>query len=704
MHLVLIINSFLSVFLISLTSWLIGHSLLNILYTKKELERNLLNNTIKYFAGISWIIIAISFSFILSQNLVLNTTKYIFVFAPLFLFLIKNKFKSLNMNKNDLKSYLKILISSYIPLIIICLAGILQKDFIKVQFGVDASMYMGVTDHFSSYDYPLFDENIINAGPTVASGINLHQRWGIGLLNSFFSSKLIPNYYSNFISICSSFTGVTSLFMLTLVKDIKKINKSIVNIIFLILITNSFVYFLILETQWPNLISICLFFVSNIFLIKNIWSDEISSKNFEKSKAIRKKNIILASIFSAAGGCIYGEFIFINLFFTFCIIGINFLLFMKSDLYKGKNDFFKLTKFFLKKSLLYFSSFFIFISPYLLRSYTHMSTLQTSRVGYTQPTPITIFDLIGLSSSWNYFAWRTPVSSVDSLVDSNYITEFIFLSFIGLTIFILISINFLEINITNIKDDKYRIFIVSSIILPIYSFFAFFYIFINRTNTFLIKDYIWLKFLSYNLFFCLLLFIFIITKLSYIKNTTFLNISSKLKTDTKFILPLFILINIILNLGIYLYQYNFFSSKARVIDKKTWAQISSKHPECMILLSPRGANSSITRYADRTRDFVIVSLADNKVRILDSWNSSISNFEGTGYAARYSGRICLLLDTRKNSEIPRYNLNNKNYLQLDNDWLLVTTDLTYEEIKKRGSESIYSEIYRENPFSSGKKY
>jgi len=661
-------------------------------------------------AGLAWIVTASAWALLISRMLPFYIyLQYTIVFIPVFVaILLRGRAQGRSTIKQHVGRLLKVSWLFLLPTLILMASGIISSMHHKVQFGVDSSLYIQTAHHLiRSPNNPTDVWNLVETGNLAWSAFVQSHRWGLPLLVQFFTSDIFDDLAKNSYSICSLFIVLPAGLIVENIPAVETDKKPLSNIrTFLMLscvMCNWFLFYLLLEGQWPNLVALTFYFLASIFII-DLLDDTFNPK---PKKSISLEKILLSALFFSAACTIYGEFLLLHLM-SLCILCVVMLVLNIRVIYSTRV---KGCLIFLRTAFLTVTASSLFCLPYLQRALVHTSTLQLQAVGYPQPRPLLIQDILGIDSPWILDDWHSSKHSwteavdlgVNRLFDTSEIKYFLLLALIGLCVLSLLCIN-CALNAFTLSNSKYKIFNTLSLFVPAYALVATAYALKTASFSGQNCDYIWLKLSSY--LFLFVQFIVLSSLQALIVGECGLDRSKNEFHLGNAVSLLFLSLYSLMITFTCIFYLNAFekrSAPARILSQETQKKLAIEYSDCIILLPPRGLSKSARRWADRTKEFIIRSTSPNStsstrsLRFLDSWGFNVSHYAVSGQPLSMHGTICLLLDTKGGSYDQRFIKDNHVLMasqrSLPDDWTLYVTDYSFGDLERIGRVDLYSKLY-----------
>ncbi|KZR73505.1 hypothetical protein [Prochlorococcus marinus] len=323
----------------------------------------------------------------------------------------------------------------------------------------------------------------------------------MGITNacSIFHSGIFSDIAKNYYPLCSVFIVLPAGLIVENLPTVEDANKRFLTLRRYVLLPyvglNWFLFSLLLEGQWPNLVALTLYFLASIFIVNSLYDTlRINSRNL-----ISLWKILLSALFFSAACTIYAEFFLLHWMSVSILIAVCLGLSIRSVYSIGCKVAVDLLRYLL---VILGSSVFLCL-PYLQTAFSHTSTINLTTVGYPQPRPLLLPDLLGIDSPWLLDDWRSQMNSfteagkpVNSLVDSGDIKYYVLLAFIGLCALPALCIRcaFSELDLSSRQG---KLFYTFALLVPIYSLVAILYTFKSAYGAGVNEDYIWMKLCSY---------------------------------------------------------------------------------------------------------------------------------------------------------------------------------------------------------------
>ncbi|WP_041374977.1 hypothetical protein [Prochlorococcus marinus] len=660
--------------------------------------------------GLAWIVIASAWALLLSRLFPFYIyLQYTIVFIPVFVgILLRKRIQVYSTIKQHVARLLKVSWLFFVPTLILVALGIISSMHHKVQFGVDSALYIQLAHHLlRSPTNPTEVSNLVETGHLAWAGFVQSHRWGLPLLVQFFSSSIFSDLAKNSYALCSVFIVLPAGLIvenLPTVEDSKNCISTLrLYVLFPCVGLNWFLFSLLLEGQWPNLVALTFYFLASIFILDSLY-DTLS---LNSKKLISLWKILLSALFFSAACTIYGEFFLLHWMSVSILIAVYVGLSIRSVYSIGCKVGVDLLRFLL---VIIGCSIFLCL-PYLQSAFSHTSTIKLTTVGYPQPRPLLLPDLLGIDSPWLLDDWRSQMNSftevgesVYSLVDSSDIKYYVLLAFVGLCALAALCIRcaFSELDLSSRQG---KLFYTFALLVPIYSLVAILYTFKSASGAGVNEDYIWLKLCSY-------LFLFV----QYILLSA-LSISLANKQDVarapldqffygsslSYLFVSLYSVMVAFTCFFYLNSFSEHSARARILSEQTKNVLASDYSDCIILLPPRGVSRRERRWADRTKEFIATSTSPNAtsssraLRFLGSWSLQVRHLGVPPHPLSMTGNICLMVDTSRDSYDRRFIKDihrlSDSQRTLPDDWTLYVTDYTFGDLEKIGSVNLYSKLY-----------
>jgi len=370
-------------------------------------------------------------SWLIPRGVTIESVNILLVIVSLSLALIfRNHIPTINLRFTQNSTRLqkrKLLFEAGILLTVFVLPYIFldSTKIMSLRLGIDGALYADGAQALLANENSPGLEQIANLHPgSLATALFfVHFRWG----TSFLLASV-----SNFLNIENSLQIAYPLFATVLLLIglsgyiyLRRIlNKSLFSVLFLIGVScNSFFIHLLQEAQWPNLVAILLLLVLTLFFIESV---NINSLDVQTA-------ILFGSLLGATV-VIYAEIL--PLLFGTLLLFYVFKFFV-TILNRNFN------KFYFLNLLLFMTSFVIFLIPNLKITFPYYRSIffpTYENVGYPAPRGLWFSDLIGWSNSWHApLEWLWRETSVKNLLESrtfdlamvNLIGLILILSFLG---------------------------------------------------------------------------------------------------------------------------------------------------------------------------------------------------------------------------------------------------------------------------------
>ncbi len=656
--------------------------------------------------GLAWIVIASAWALLLSRLFPFYIyLQYTIVFIPVFVAILLRKRIQVH---STIKQHLARLVQAswlfFVPTLILVASGIISSMHHKVQFGVDSALYIQTVHHLlRSPNDPTEISNLTETGNLAWSAFAVHHRWGLPLLVQFFSSSIFRDLAKNSYALCSVFIVLPAGLIVENLPIVQDANKHI-SILRRYLILpcvglNWFLFSLLLEGQWPNLVALTFYFLASIFLVDSLY-DTLSLKS---KKLISLWKILLSALFFSAACTIYGEFFLLHWMSVSILIAVCLGLSIRS-VYSIA---FKVGVDLLRYLFVIVGSSIFLCLPYLQRAFSHTSTIKLTTVGYPQPRPLLLPDLLGIDSPWLLDDWRSQINSlteagqsVNRLVDSSDIKYYVLLAFVGLCVLAALCISF-AFSELDLSSRQGKLFYTFALFVPIYSLVATLYTFKSASGTGVNEDYIWLKLCSYSFLFVQYILLSVLSiSLSKKQHVAHAPIDQIFHSRSlSYLFASLYSAMVAFTCFFYLNSFSEHSARARILSEETKNALASEYSDCILLLPPRGISRLKRRWADRTKEFIITSTSPNfssstgALRFLDSWSLQV-----LPSPLSMAGNICLMVDTSRDSYDRRLIKENDRLSDvqrtLPDGWTLYVTDYTFGDLKAIGAVNLYREFYR----------
>ena len=481
-------------------AYIIGWSLIGYVF---KASRDLSSKPFLVIAtGLAWIVIASAWALLLSRLFPFYIyLQYTIVFIPVFVgILLRKRIQLHSTIKQHVARLLKVSWLFFVPTLILVALGIISSMHHKVHFGVDSALYIQTVHHLlrSSND-PTEILDLYETGNLAWAAFVQSHRWGLPLLVQFFTSGIFSDIAKNSYALCSVFIVLPAGLIVENLPTVEDANKHFLTLRQYVLLPcvglNWFLFSLLLEGQWPNLVALTFYFLASIFIVDSLY-DTLS---LNSKKLISLWKILLSALFFSAACTIYGEFFLLHWMSVSILIAVYVGLSIRSVYSIGCKVGVDLLRFLL---VIIGSSIFLCL-PYLQSAFSHTSTIKLTTVGYPQPRPLLLPDLLGIDSPWLLDDWRSQMNSfteagkaVNSLVDSVDIKYYVLLAFVGLCALAALCIRcaFSELDLSSRQG---KLFYTFALFVPIYSLVATLYTFKSASGAGVNEDYIWLKLCSY---------------------------------------------------------------------------------------------------------------------------------------------------------------------------------------------------------------
>ncbi|KZR70984.1 hypothetical protein PMIT1318_02126 [Prochlorococcus marinus str. MIT 1318] len=661
--------------------------------------------------GLAWIVIASAWALLLSRLFPFYIyLQYTIVFTPVFVaILLRKRIQVHSTIKQHAARLLQVSWLFFVPTLILVASGIMSSMHHKVQFGVDSALYIQLAHHLlRSPTNPTDVSNLVETGNLAWAGFVQSHRWGLPLLVQFFSSSIFSDLAKNSYTLCSVFIVLPAGLIVENLPVVNDANKRISILRRYVLLPcvglNWFLFSLLLEGQWPNLVALTFYFLASIFIVDSLY--DILSLN--STKLISLWKIVLSALFFSAACTIYGEFFLLHWMSVSILIAVSLGLSIRSVYSIG----FKVGVVLLRYLLVVVGSSIFLCLPYLQRAFSHTTEIKLTSVGYPQPRPLLLPDLLGIDSPWLLDDWRSQINSlteagqaVNRLVDSSDIKYYVLLAFVGICALAALCISFAFYEL-DLSSRQGKLFYTFALLVPTYSLVATFYTFKSVSGAGVNADYIWLKLCSYLfLFFQYLVLSVLSISLANKKDLTRASIDQSFYgRSLSYLFASLYSAMVAFTCFFYLNLFSEHSARARILSEETKNLLSSEYSDCIIVLPPRGVSRTERRWADRTKEFITTSTSPNAtsssraLRFLDSWSLRVEHMSSLAHPLSMTGNICLLVDTSRDSYDRRFIQANHRLSDwqrtLPDDWTLYVTDYTFGDLQRIGTVNLYRKLYR----------
>jgi hypothetical protein len=531
-----------------------------------------------------------------------------------------------------------------------------STNIMSLRLGIDGALYADGAQALLANENSPSLEQIANLHPgSLATALFfVHFRWGTSFLLASISNFL---HVENSLQIAYPlFATVLLLIGLSGYLFLRKIlNRSLFSVLFLIGVScNAFFIHLLQEAQWPNLVAILLLLVLTLFFIESVNNNSLDVQT----------SIVFGSLLAAIV-VIYAEIL--PLLFGTLILFYFFKFFVNIS---NRN----FNKYFFLNLLLFMMSFVIFLVPNLKITFPYYRSIffpTYENVGYPAPRGLWFSDLIGWTNSWHgprEWMWRE--TSVKNLLESrtfdlamvNLIGLFLVLSFLGWVLFNLkFSYNSYcrasKLNKTQLFSLTFSGF--GAVIFGLFSF-AIFRFFILEYNPYLLA-----KSLSFVLPLLLLQLIY------FLYRSEFIGRFSKL---TGVFLLTACLIFPTLQTGARTYRD---MEKLNAPLSKGELKLSSSFEDikdCAFRFKPRGVPNPQSWWADRTKDYYMLSVFRFNPILEDQSNQPIAG----QYSKLQSLKICFVYPE---ADSGMFNFDKSKILETQKrgNWILVKTNYSLDD-------------------------
>ncbi len=473
----------------------------------------------------------------------------------------------------------------------------------SVRLGIDGALYVdGAQALINKENIPDFSHiNQLHPGSLATSLFEVSHRWGTSFLLATIKTLTNSKHSLSVVIPTLSLLVVTlGVFSYSVIKGRTKSNFLVI-LIFPLVITNTFLFHLLLEAQWANLIAV-------VFLFPLFYLFTEALKVSTQRRSIRKTLglSLICSVFLSAILLTYSEIIPLLMLALFTITSINMFLIRRRE------------RFFLHNWLaLLFSLFLtiIFLMPnesMLLPYFGTLFTVNSQKIGYPLPHPIFPSDLLGISSPWHpTTAWNFPEASVRFVSNSRHI--FVTLSSI-LIVFLLMSLIWRMFR-HNLKM-RFRSRETGWNNPDLDSVSALFFTMVLG----FIGSYLYFGFLKYSIYLLMkALSVFMIPLIVY----SLLYFLRYFRL-TKFSSWATFMVSVYFIVGTFATYASDFSNTSRPLDSSLltladWDSLNADN-SCILSFGMRGLRDSRDRYFDRTYDYMEAVIFRNHIAI-DPWTN-----------------------------------------------------------------------------------
>jgi len=258
----------------------------------------------------------------------------------------------------------------FVPTFVLTALEIIYTTHYKFQFGVDSALYIQIAHHLlRSPNHPTAVWNLVEIGHFAWSAFIESHRWGLPLLIQFFTSAAFNDLIKNSYSLCAIFIALPAGLIvenLPVVEDTKnRLSKLRLYVAFPCVVLNWFLFSLLLEGQWPNLVELTFYFLACIITVDSVY--DILCLNSKKLIILWK--IFLSALFFSTACTIYGEFFLLHWMSVSILTALCLGLIIRFAYSTGFKAFVDLLRYF----LLIFGAFIFLCLPYLERAFSHTS-------------------------------------------------------------------------------------------------------------------------------------------------------------------------------------------------------------------------------------------------------------------------------------------------------------------------------------------
>jgi hypothetical protein len=526
----------------------------------------------------------------------------------------------------------------------------------SLRLGIDGALYADGAQALLANENSPGLEQIANLHPgSLASALfGVNFRWGTSFLLASVSNFL---HVENSLQIAYPlFSTLLLLIGLSGFVFLRKIlNKSLFSVLFLIGVScNAFFIHLLQEAQWPNLVAILLLLVLTLFFIEFVNHNSLDVQT----------SIIFGSLLGAIV-VIYAEILPL-LFGTLVLFYV--FKFLVNILNRNFN------KFYFLNLLLFMMSFVIFLIPNLKLTFPYYRSIFFpiyENVGYPAPRGLWFSDLIGWTNSWHgprEWLWRE--TSVKPLMESKTID----LGIVNLIVLFFVLILFSQaLGVLRFSFGSYRrggksnrslsLTLTFSIFCVIT--FGLFSLAIVRFFILEYNPYLLAKTLSFVLPLLLLPLIY------FLYRSEFMGRLSKLfgvfLVTASLIFP-------ILQTGARTYRD---MEKINAPLSKTELRLGSSFEnikDCAFRFKPRGVPNSQSWWADRTRDYYMLSVFRFNPILEDQSSQPIAG----QYSKLQSLKICFVY-SEADSGVFNFDKSKILETQKRRNWILVKTNYSVDD-------------------------
>jgi hypothetical protein len=601
-------------------------------------------------------------SWLIPRGVTIESVNVLLVIASLILALIfRNRIPTINLRLKQNSTRLqkrKLLFEAGILLSAIVLPYIFldSTKIMSLRLGIDGALYADGAQALLANENSPGLEKIANLHPgSLATALFfVHFRWGTSFLLASVSNFL--NVENSLQIAYPLFATVLLLIGLSGYIYLRRIlSKSLFSVLFLIGVScNAFFIHLLQEAQWPNLVAILLLLVLTLFFI-----DSVNNNSLDVQTSILFGSLLgaIVVIYAEILPLLFGTLILFYVFkFFLNIMNRNF------------------NKFYFLNLLLFMMSFVIFLIPNLKITFPYYRSIffpTYENVGYPAPRGLWFSDLVGWTNSWHApreWLWRD--ASVKHLAESTTIDLGI-VNLIGL-FFVLSFFIWLRFNLEFLYDsyrrgakfNKSQSFNLTISIFAVVTV-GLFSLAIGRFFILEYNQYLLTKSLSF------LLPLLLLPLIYFLYRSSFMVRLSKL-------LGVFVVISSLifptLQTGARTYRD---MEKINAPLGKTELGLSASFKnfeDCAFRFKPRGVPNSQSWWADRTKDYYMLSVFRFNPILEDQGSLPIVG----QYPKLQSMKICFVYSE---TDSGMFNFKNSKVLstQKEDNWILVKTNYSLDD-------------------------
>ena len=531
-----------------------------------------------------------------------------------------------------------------------------SKSVLNLRLGIDGALYAdGAQALLANENSPRL-EQIANLHPgSLATALFfVHFRWGTSFLlasvSNFLHVKNSLEIAYPLFSLVLLLIGLTGYLFLR-----NHLYKSLFSVLFLVGVScNAFFIHLIQEAQWPNLVAILLLLVLSLFFIESVNNNDLEIRT----------NLSFAALLGAII-VIYAEIIPL-------LFGILVLLYIFKLSVNILNRNFN--KYFFLNMLIFATGFLIILLPNLKMTFPYYRSILIptyENVGYPSPRGLWFSDLIGWTNTWHGpLEWLWRETSVKNILESRTF-DLVMVNLIGIFLLLSIfswvipdlkySVNFYRRGLKFNKNHLFKLI------------FSFFYVITFVLFCFAIGRFFILEYNPY-LLTKSLSFVFPLLLLSLIY---FLYRSEFIGRLTKLLGVILVISSLVfptLQTGARAYRdiqkINSPLSKEELRLDSSFVNIE----DCAFRFKPRGVPNSEYWWADRTKDYYMLSVFRFNPILEDQSSQPIAG----QYPELQSLKVCFVY---KESDSNLFNFDNTKIIssKKKGDWILIKTNYNIED-------------------------